>query len=205
MNAELLARAADRTTAVVRAVAPGRLHDPTPCRDFDVRALLSHLMWVVDLAVPAARKEAADGSVSADRDYVQGDWRASWAAQVAAMTAAWAEPDAWTGTTTFAGGEISATFAGELVLVDLVVHGWDLARATGQPYGCDGDAAEAVYRVVAEVGEMGRSMGLFGEAVAVPDDADPLDRALALSGRDPGWTPPTGSDGLRNAEAASPR
>jgi uncharacterized protein (TIGR03086 family) len=185
-------------------VAPDQLTHRTPCHDFDVRALLNHLMWVVALAEPAARKLPLpeDGSVSPERDYVQGDWRASFAERMDAVTAAWAEPDAWTGTTTFAGGELPARLAGELVLVDLVVHGWDLARATAQDYGCDGDVADAVYRVVSDMAEMGRSMGLFADPVEVPDNAGALARALGLAGRAPRWAPPTAPP---TAPGAAPR
>jgi uncharacterized protein (TIGR03086 family) len=72
---------------------------------------------------------------------------------------------------------------------DVVVHGWDLARATGQEYRCDPAAAEVAHRFVAETGEQGRQMGIFGAPVPVAADAPALDRALGLSGRDPGWAP----------------
>jgi uncharacterized protein (TIGR03086 family) len=70
-------------------------------------------------------------------------------------------------------------------LTEVVIHGWDLARATGQPYDVDPDIAEAVLAYVAQVAAQGPVEGLFGAAVPVADDAPVLDRIIALSGRDP--------------------
>jgi uncharacterized protein (TIGR03086 family) len=75
-------------------------------------------------------------------------------------------------------------------LTEVVIHGWDLARATGQPYDVEPDIAEAVLANVAEFAAQGPVEGLFGAAVPVADDAPILDRIVALSGRDPGWHSP---------------
>ena len=54
---------------------------------------------------------------------------------------------------------------------------------------CPPDVADAVYAGVEEFAVMGREYKIYGEPVPVPDSAPTLDRALALSGRDPGWSP----------------
>ena len=72
---------------------------------------------------------------------------------------------------------------------DHLIHGWDLARATGQAYEPDPAALEASYGFLrAAADDPGRG-GAFGPVVPVPADAPLLDRAVGLSGRDPGWKP----------------
>lgn len=78
---------------------------------------------------------------------------------------------------------------GGLALDELVLHGWDLARATGQAVAYDRPELDAVHGMVKQFRE-GDVEGLFGPAVPVPDDAPLLDRILGLAGRDPAWQPP---------------
>ncbi|MFD8529673.1 hypothetical protein ACFV0L_19875 [Streptosporangium canum] len=85
--------------------------------------------------------------------------------------------------------EIREDQLGLLGLGDVVIHGWDLARATGQDYGVDEETGEAVAAFMDRTASQGRRMGAFREAHAVPEDASPFERALGLSGRDPGWKP----------------
>ena len=70
---------------------------------------------------------------------------------------------------------------------DLVLHGWDLARATGQAVRCSAEAAEQTGRFLDGFAEQGHRMGLFAAPAPVAADAPPLDRALARSGRNPVW------------------
>ncbi|HKP42368.1 TIGR03086 family metal-binding protein [Mycobacterium sp.] len=72
-------------------------------------------------------------------------------------------------------------------LTEVVIHGWDLARATGQTYDVDPGVTEAVLANIAQFAAQGSVEGLFGAAVPVADDAPVLDRIIALSGRDPRW------------------
>ena len=68
------------------------------------------------------------------------------------------------------------------------MHGWDLAKATGQEYDADPVAVEVCVGFVASFG--GQAVdGLFGTPVDVPDDAPALDKLIGATGRDPGWTP----------------
>jgi uncharacterized protein (TIGR03086 family) len=94
---------------------------------------------------------------------------------------------------TRAGGiELPGEVAGLVALDELVVHGWDVARATGQAYECDPQSLEAVQGFVAQFSEPGleaERAGLFGPVVDVPDDAPLLDRVIGLTGRDPAWSP----------------
>jgi uncharacterized protein (TIGR03086 family) len=67
----------------------------------------------------------------------------------------------------------------------MVLHGWDLAVATGQGYRCDDATATLVLRTVQAQAELFRQYQGFAYPVPVPDDAPAITRALALSGRTP--------------------
>ena len=88
------------------------------------------------------------------------------------------------------GAPTKAADIAAMLIAETVLHGWDIARATGQQYRCDDEAlAKHVLTTVQAQGEMFRKYQGFAAIVAVPDTASAFDRALALSGRDPGWTP----------------
>lgn len=78
---------------------------------------------------------------------------------------------------------------GAMAFVEVLLHGWDLARTSGQQVTLDEGVVSAASAVMAAIGEMGRSQGAFAQLVEVPADADELDRVLAQAGRDPRWTP----------------
>jgi uncharacterized protein (TIGR03086 family) len=91
---------------------------------------------------------------------------------------------------TEAGGlELPGELAGVVALDELILHGWDIAVASGQPFSCEPHLVEAahgfVQRTVAQ--NPNGVPGLFGPRVPVPADATPLDRLLGLAGRHPAW------------------
>lgn len=186
----LMTEAAAVTVDLARGVKPDQFDATTPCSEYNVRALANHLSWVALISAHAARKlpHPTDGSHDRDADHTDGDWATRFAKQVDDLLAAWAGSGAWQGVTTLGSPrEFPAEMAGAITLCDLVLHGWDLARATGQPFHCSVDVAEATYQVVAGMAEQGRTMGAFGAEVPVPASAPALDRALGISGRDPQW------------------
>lgn len=192
---EPTALAAARFRAVVDAVSasPDRLGLPTPCEHYDVRDLLNHLLYWAPRLLAAARKEpppAADGGEEAV-DLVTGDWAAVLSRQVDDLAAALREPGAADGVTTMGGGELPASMIGGMVLCEWAIHGWDLAVATGVPFTCDPEIAAAVEQVMRGMAEQGRQMKVFGPEVPLDGETSPLRRALALSGRDPAWAPPS--------------
>lgn len=135
----------------------------------------------------------ADASESPDADRLVGDWRSAYATAGAAAGDAWSQPGAWAGETSLGGGTLPAGAFGTLFLIDLIVHGWDVARATGRPYAPDEDAVGAVHEWLSTRAEIGRSTGAWGPPVPVPVAAPPLHRVLGLVGRDPHW----GGEGTR--------
>jgi uncharacterized protein (TIGR03086 family) len=118
------------------------------------------------------------------RDFTaEAGWQAAYAAQLERSVAAWSEPAAWEGEVN---GMPAAAVAGMLFL-ELCLHGWDLARATGQDFGIADATAERLLAGVRENAQLYRDYKGFGEPAEIPAGAGPLITAVALSGRDPYW------------------
>lgn len=192
--------ATEAVAALLPGVGDAQLGGPTPCADTDVSALLDHLMGLsVAFTVAASQSddaaqrladESAPGQASAG--HLHPDWRTVLPQRLDALAAAWAQPSAWEGEAEAGGVTMPAPEMGTVVVNELVVHGWDLARATGQPFEVDeATAAASLAFTSATAREAGgeATPGLFGPAVAVPADASTLDRSLGFSGRDPAWRP----------------
>ena len=188
----MMARAAAPAVAVARNVKPDQLDARTPCADWDVRTLVNHLVfWSAFRSELAARKQQApaDDPITEETDFTtQGDWSSTFATQLDKAVAAWSEPGATDGDTGLAGGSMPARMIAMMMVGELVVHGWDLAQATGQRIDTDPAVLEVVDEMATSMGDMGRKMGAFGEVVELPADAPMLDRILGISGRNPQWT-----------------
>jgi uncharacterized protein (TIGR03086 family) len=177
----LMAAAAERTVPVVRGIRDDQLGAPTPCTEFQVRDLVNHLhQVVVNFRLLAAREEPEFGSTP---DVVTDGWRDRFADETGQVIAAWSDPAALVGVSPRLG--LPQTLVGNLLLVDLTVHGWDLATATGQPYRPDDTVVQSVLPFVEEMAPMGRSRGVFAAAAEVPADAGDFERLLATCGRTP--------------------
>ncbi|WP_410876861.1 TIGR03086 family metal-binding protein [Nocardia sp. A7] len=181
---ERVARAAEPLSKIIRTIAPDRLADPTPCSDFDVRGLLNHLLhWGPSLIGAAHKQEIAPG---AEVDLTEGDWAAALDTQLTDLATAWRDPDAWQGVTRMGGPtDLPASLVGGMIVGELIVHGWDLARALGTTVSWDDDLLRYVHSEVAATADQGRAMGIYGPEIPVAPDAPLLDRILGLTGRDP--------------------
>jgi uncharacterized protein (TIGR03086 family) len=105
------------------------------------------------------------------------------------LATAWKDPAAWTGTTQAGGVTMPATAMGMVAMNELIMHGWDLASATGQEYAADPRTLEILIEFLSE-GPAEGTPGMFGPRVPADDEASLLDQALALAGRDPRWRRP---------------
>ena len=173
-----MSTAADALADVVRAIEPDQLTNPTPCTEFDVRGLVHHLLYWGPSLEGAGRKENVPPS-----DVDTTDWQGDLLAQLTRTVEAWTPASAWEGTT----GMGPAQVIGEMIVGEFLVHAWDLARATGQPFAPDGDLLAYAYDGIAAGADQAREMGIYGPEVPVPPDAPLLDRVLGLTGRDPAW------------------
>lgn len=178
---------------LAEAVADERLPGPTPCPGYTVRNLLGHVLMLSVAFRDAARKDlgpTTGGSPGAVVPDLGPGWREELPKALDELADAWCDPAAWTGTTRAGGVVLPGEVAGAVAADELVIHGWDLARATGQPYDPDPAALDAAHGLLLAAAEdPERGGGLFGPAVPVPAGSPLLDRTVGLSGRDPGWRP----------------
>ncbi|MEV7137970.1 TIGR03086 family metal-binding protein [Streptomyces tauricus] len=182
-QALIVARIAD-------AVREDQLEDATPCPEYAVRHLVGHLTGLSAAFRDAGRKElgaTTDTPPTAALPDVTPGWRAELPKLLVELAEAWRDPAAWTGQTRAGGVDLPGEIAGIVATDALVVHGWDLARATGQEYVPDEAALLAAYGMLAASVDDPSRNSIFGPVVAVPESAPLLDRVIGLSGRDPGW------------------
>jgi uncharacterized protein (TIGR03086 family) len=178
------------TADLLRNVTDDQLRGATPCEHMDVAALIAHI-GVLALAFQAAgRKQFGEltdtpPTIATELDE---DWRSLYASRLADLAVAWRDPAAWEGMSRAGGVDFPGDVGGMIALTEVVVHGWDLAIATGQRYDAPEDVLDAVLSHVAAFAEQGPVEGLFGAPVPVPGDAPLLDRTVALTGREPAWS-----------------
>lgn len=194
-----LGPAARQLADLVARVTDGELDRPTPCPAYTVGDLVEHAGGLALAFAAAASKDfgpRTEHAGSGDASRLEPGWRTRIPRDLAALAGAWAEPGAWTGMTRIAGGYAPAKVVGLTAADELVVHGWDLAVATGQPYAGDAAALEAARQFLGMFASPDAPAGPdvpFGPVRPVADDAPPLHRVLALAGRDPFWLGPAGS------------
>jgi uncharacterized protein (TIGR03086 family) len=192
-----LAPAANQVKSLLANVTDDQLSARTPCEHYTVGDILDHFMGLTLAFRYAAVKDdsLASAAPSPSADQLDPDWRSKLPQQLDELAAAWKDPAAWDGTTAAGGVTLPAEVMGLVALDELVLHGWDLARGTGQPFECDPDSTDAVFTFTSMSAEEPAESreGIFGPVVDVPADAPLFDRALGLSGRDPHWTAPGGS------------
>ncbi|GAA4046237.1 TIGR03086 family metal-binding protein [Streptomyces shaanxiensis] len=176
------------------AVTDEQLAHATPCPDYAVHHMLGHLVHLAAAFRDAARKDlgaTTDTSPTNALPDIGPGWREELPKVLDELADAWRAPAAWTGMTRAGGVDLPGAVAGAVAIDELVIHGWDLAHATAQPYDPDPAALQACHDfLLAAAAEDDRGGGIFGPVVPVPDDAPLLDRAVGLSGRDPGWRRP---------------
>jgi uncharacterized protein (TIGR03086 family) len=189
-----LGPAAKEMAGLIEGVSDDLLDAPTPCLEYTLGDLVDHIRRLTIAFTAAAKKDTAgmtSGRAPGDAKSLGDDWRTRIPRDLSALAEAWREPAAWTGMTMAGGIDLPGELAGIIVLDELVVHGWDVARASGQDFDQDRDSVEAVYGFVKQFSSAGEEAreGMFGPEVAVADDAPLLDRLLGLTGRDPTWSP----------------
>jgi uncharacterized protein (TIGR03086 family) len=189
LHAELT-DAADAAARTVDNMTTAQLGGPTPCGDWDVLALLNHLiLWTSHSLERRAQGESVAPELMEYDFTAAPDFALAYRAQLDRALAAWADPAVWDRELDVMGSKTPAADVGALIIAELVLHGWDLAAATGQDYSVSSRAAEAALHAVEANAELFRQYKGFAEPVPTAADAPVLDRVLALSGRDPAWTP----------------
>ncbi len=190
---ELSRRTLETTVGIVAGVKPDQLGLPTPCSEWDLRALLGHMIGQHYGFAAAARGEESDPSVWAARPLGE-DVAAQYAEAVREVTAAFRE-EGLLGRR-FLLPEIHETVrfpaptAISFHLLDYVVHGWDVARSLGVVARFDDDLVAAALAVAEQIPEGAPRLepgALFRPSVPVSEDVSPMDRLIAMTGRSPSW------------------
>lgn len=182
--AQLHRKALDATRTTVAGVAPDQWTMPTPDDDWDVRALLNHVvsgnLWAVELAAGGTIDEVGD---RLDGDVLGDDPLAAYDASAEAAARVFEVPGALEAPCAVSYGPVPGSlFAGHRFL-DVLIHGWDLAVATGQDATIDPALVAACLDVVQPQIDQLQASGMFGGHIDAPVDADAQMRLLALLGR----------------------
>ena len=189
MDLELYRRGLTGFADRVRQVAPDQWHRPTPCPDWDVRELVNHLVyeqrWSVPLFAGATLAEVGDRF---DGDLLGADPEGAVADAARQAEAAVATPGALDQMVHLSFGDTPAVEYAWQMLAEYLVHGWDLAVATGADPRLDPETVHAVSGWFAEREGPYRLAGAIGPRVEVPAGSDEQDQLIAAFGRNPAWS-----------------
>jgi uncharacterized protein (TIGR03086 family) len=186
LSAEMAAAAAEAARVVQNIPDTKSLDDPGLCGDWDLRTLLNHLiLWTSYSAERRAHGESVAEDLMSKDFTADPGFREDYAKQLKKAVDAWSVPQAWEGTRDMMGTATPATDIGAMLIMEMALHGWDVARATGQEYHATDALAAVVEQTVKAQAELFRQYDGFADPVKTADDATAFAKALALSGRDP--------------------
>lgn len=191
-TANVFERRADAFETLIIRVREDQWTAPSPCEQWDARAVVGHVVMMLhEMLEPLGR--APSPAPTVDEDPLE-----AFRAARKDVEAVLDDPVLARSRTESPAGEMSAEeMIDRVVSQDLVIHGWDLAKATGQLASLNLLDVRAIFPRAASMPPQARELGglrpgivAFGPEVAVPPGAPAQDRLLALLGRDPRWTPP---------------
>lgn len=177
-------RAVEEFGARVLAVGDGDWERSTPCADWDVRALVNHVVsenrWTPPLLAGMTIEQVGDRF---DGDLLGSGPKHVWQEAASDALVAVAQPDVLASTVHVSFGDISAEEYVTQVTVDHVIHAWDLAQATAGDERLDDELVELALDYLSLHAEEWRAAGVFGPAVEAPEGAGRQGELLALAGR----------------------
>lgn len=164
--------------AIVARITDDQLDLPTPCASFTVTGVLEHMIGGATAFAPAFRGDSSPAAPLAGSP--QERFRLAMAELAGAVHA----PGAHDRTISAPFGDVRGAMFARYVAFDGLVHGWDLATTTGQPYApADALVVEVDTFARSLIGPDMRDGDTFADATDVPADATPLQRLVAFSGR----------------------
>ena len=167
---------APQLAGVVAGITPADLARPTPCADFDVRGVLEHMIGGATLFAAAYR-----GETPAEPD--TSDPLAAFGPALGELGSAITAPGALDRTVASPFGDVPGETFARFIVLDGLVHGWDLATATGQPYDPPAALVDAASEFAQEALDHLRDGEAFGPEVQPPAGATPIERLAAFTGR----------------------
>jgi uncharacterized protein (TIGR03086 family) len=167
----------------VAAIGEEQWHERTPCADWDVRALVRHLvyedLWTAELMRGATLEEVGDRF---DGDLLGDDPKGAWAVAMRDALAAVAEVDLARQVHLSRGPTPAGQYLFEL-FSDHVIHGWDLSRGIGADERLDEDMVRVLYDTLKPFEDGLKASGVYGPKVEPPAGADLQTKLLAVTGR----------------------
>ena len=165
---------------LVDGISPDQLAGATPCPKFSVAGVLEHMIGGAAVFAPAFRGEAPSPSTAPTTDSLQDRWRAAMVDLLDAVHS----PGASERTIAAPLGEVPGAVFTRFVAFDGLVHGWDLATATNQPYAPPADVVREVDAFARQALTEGMRDGdTFAAEKSPPADASELEKVVAFSGR----------------------
>ncbi len=182
--AELFRRANDAFGDKVHAVRDDQWANTTPCTEWNVRMLANHLiaenLWIPPLLDGKTIEDVGDRF---DGDVTGQDPKATWDQAAKETNEAVAQEGAMERTVHLSYGDVPGERYLSEVFCDLVVHGWDLARAIGADEAMDPELLDACFDIGVPIVKKWKAFGMFGPEIEPPPGADRQTELLALYGR----------------------
>jgi uncharacterized protein (TIGR03086 family) len=189
ISSRLLRRARDSTGTVLAAVRPADVGRPTPCASWTVRDVINHIHGSAAFYAELAEDGQVAGRDEEDPDFTAGDFYGTFSRHADRLVAAFNAPGAMERTMKMPIGAVPGSVCVWMAAGDIFTHGWDLAKATGQPTDLEPELAEALLARARQIlpdsmrGPDGQAP--FGPRVELADSAPPADRLAAFQGRHP--------------------
>jgi uncharacterized protein (TIGR03086 family) len=176
----------DQARPIIAATTPDDYARPTPCEAWTVRELINHMLGALTMFRDVAVQGVADPAVFA-QDLIGGDALASFDRAGVEAVAGWQADGRMDGTAKLPWGEFPAPFALQFPAMDMLVHGWDLAQATGQQHYWDDELVldNLTFAQSTILASPQIRAGFYDPPIDLADDAPAIDRLIAFLGRHP--------------------
>lgn len=185
--AQLHRQALVATRNVFAGIRPDQWHLSTPCTEWDVRQLASHVIaenwWATELANGATIADVGDRF---DGDVLGTDALSAYDDAAAAAAEVFEREGAMSAPCAVSYGPVPGSMYCGHRFIDVFVHGWDLAKATGQPTDLDPVLVAACLEIVRPQAAIFATSGVFGDrGLSTVDETDPQRELLTMLGRTP--------------------
>lgn len=186
-RAQLLNQSRQAFSETLSHVAPGQWEQQSGCGQWTVGDLVTHVIAAITMYVALLDGASATEAITTVKSVSTSPASAfpDFAQVADALQSRLASPDAVTGIAHHPAGDMTGGDLAGFAMLEWALHGWDLARATGQDTVIDPELAGAIYAAILPEADRLRRRGAFGPAIPVPADAPITDRLLALLGRAP--------------------
>jgi uncharacterized protein (TIGR03086 family) len=188
-SADVLERACQSTAAILAMVQAADLDRPTPCASWNVRDVVNHIVGGTGFFAELAENGAVTERGDDDAEFTATDFAATFRQEAERLVAAFRAPGAMTKPMKLPFGELPGSVCVWIAAGDIFTHGWDLAKATGQPTDLEPDVATRLLAQIEPIlpdqmrGPDGQAA--FGPRVEIASSAPAADRLAAFEGRQP--------------------